>query len=47
MKRLIGLPGETWSERGGYVYINGVKLNEPEPGLGGPGRQLLTRAMSW
>ena len=29
VKRLIGLPGETWSERAGYVYINGMKLNEP------------------
>jgi signal peptidase I len=29
VKRLIGLPGETWEERSGYVYINGKKLNEP------------------
>jgi signal peptidase I len=29
VKRLIGLPGETWEERGGYVYINGKLLNEP------------------
>jgi signal peptidase I len=29
VKRLIGLPGETWSEESGYVYINGKKLNEP------------------
>jgi signal peptidase I len=29
VKRLIGLPGETWEERGGYVYINGKKLDEP------------------
>lgn len=29
MKRLIGLSGETVSERDGYVYINGKKLNEP------------------
>ena len=29
VKRLIGLPGENWSERNGYVYINGKKLNEP------------------
>ena len=29
VKRLIGLPGETWSERNGYVYMNGKKLNEP------------------
>ncbi len=29
VKRLIGLPGEVWEEREGYVYINGHKLNEP------------------
>jgi signal peptidase I len=29
VKRLIGLPGEVWEERAGYVYINGRKLNEP------------------
>jgi signal peptidase I len=29
VQRVIGLPGETWSERHGYVYINGKKLNEP------------------
>jgi signal peptidase I len=29
VKRLIGLPGEVWEERGGYVYINGKRLNEP------------------
>jgi signal peptidase I len=29
VKRLIGLPGETWSERNGFVYINDKKLNEP------------------
>ncbi len=29
VKRLIGLPGETISEKTGYVYINGKKLNEP------------------
>src|SRR5262249_26877128 len=28
VKRLIGMPGETWSERNGYVYINGKKLDE-------------------
>ncbi len=28
VKRLIGLPGDTWSERNGYVYIDGKKLNE-------------------
>ena len=28
VKRLIGLPGETWEERNGYVYINGKRLDE-------------------
>lgn len=29
VKRLIGLPGETWSERNGAVYIDGKLLAEP------------------
>src|SRR5881227_1473641 len=29
VKRLIGLPGDLWEERGGYVYINGKRLVEP------------------
>ena len=29
VKRLIGLPGDTVSERDGYVYINGRELDEP------------------
>jgi signal peptidase I len=29
VKRLIGVPGDVWEERGGFVYINGKKLNEP------------------
>jgi signal peptidase I len=29
VKRVIGLPGERWSERGGLVYIDGRKLDEP------------------
>jgi signal peptidase I len=29
VKRLIGLPGDVWSEKNGYVYINGKKLDEP------------------
>ena len=29
VKRLIGLPGETWEERNGSIYINGKKLIEP------------------
>jgi signal peptidase I len=28
VKRLVGLPGETWSETNGYVYIDGRKLEE-------------------
>ena len=29
VKRLIGLPGDLWEERSGYVYINGNRLSEP------------------
>ena len=29
VKRLIGLPGEVWSERSGVVYIDGKPLKEP------------------
>ena len=29
VKRLIGLPGDVWQEKDGYVYIDGKKLNEP------------------
>jgi signal peptidase I len=29
VKRLIGLPGETWEERAGIVYIDGRRLPEP------------------
>jgi signal peptidase I len=29
VKRLIGLPGNVWEERKGYVYIDGKKLDEP------------------
>ncbi|HST17610.1 MAG TPA: signal peptidase I [Gaiellaceae bacterium] len=29
VKRLIGLPGETFAEKDGFVYINGKRLNEP------------------
>jgi signal peptidase I len=29
IKRLIGLPGERWAERAGFVYIDGRKLAEP------------------
>ena len=29
VKRLIGLPGDVVSERDGFVYIDGKKLNEP------------------
>jgi len=29
VKRVIGLPGETWEMRDGDVYINGVLLDEP------------------
>jgi signal peptidase I len=29
VKRIIGLPGEIWSEREGHTYINGHRLAEP------------------
>lgn len=29
VKRLIGLPGDTWEEKNGYVYIDGKQLDEP------------------
>jgi signal peptidase I len=29
VKRLIGLPGDVWEERNGFVYIDGKKLSEP------------------
>ena len=29
VKRLIGLPGDTWEQRKGIVFINGKRLDEP------------------
>jgi signal peptidase I len=29
VKRIIGLPGEVWSERKGFTYIDGRRLDEP------------------
>lgn len=29
VKRIVGLPGELWQEKQGFVYINGKRLNEP------------------
>jgi signal peptidase I len=29
VKRIVGLPGEAWSERSGVTYINGRRLAEP------------------
>jgi signal peptidase I len=29
IKRVIGLPGDRWEERNGFVYINGKRLDEP------------------
>ena len=29
IKRLVGMPGEVWAERNGFVYIGGRKLDEP------------------
>ena len=29
VKRIVGLPGDVWSERNGYTFIDGRKLDEP------------------
>jgi signal peptidase I len=29
IKRIVALPGESWLERNGYVYVDGRKLDEP------------------
>jgi len=29
VKRLIGLPGDSVTERGGRIFVNGTRLNEP------------------
>ena len=29
IKRVVGLPDERWSERSGYIYIDGRRLDEP------------------
>jgi signal peptidase I len=29
VKRIIGIPGDAWAERNGYVYIDGKRLDEP------------------
>ena len=29
IKRVVALPGERWSERGGFIHINDRRLNEP------------------
>ena len=29
VKRIIGMPGDRWEERDGYVYIDGRRLDEP------------------
>jgi signal peptidase I len=29
VKRIVGLPGEVVSERAGFVYVDGKRLNEP------------------
>jgi signal peptidase I len=38
VKRIVGLPGELVSERGGVIYINGARLVEPyvQPSRRGP-----------
>jgi signal peptidase I len=42
VKRLIGLPGDVWEERSGFVYINGKKLDEPYVKAGRRDSQTLT-----
>jgi signal peptidase I len=42
--RVIGLPGEVWSEQRGFVYINGKRLDEPYVRQGR--RDSLTLSMS-
>ena len=51
VKRLIALPGETWEEKNGFVYINGKKLIEPyvkgdrrDTGTSYPARKIPPRA---
>jgi signal peptidase I len=29
VKRLVGLPGERWAEKAGFIYLDGRKLAEP------------------
>ena len=29
VKRIVGLPGDVWSERNGYTFVDGRKLDEP------------------
>ena len=42
VKRLIGLPGDTLAVRDGYVYRNGVRLNEPYVARQSNGRPVPT-----
>jgi len=44
VKRLIGLPGDVWEERNGFVYINGQKLDEPYVHADRRDNQTLTMA---
>ena len=43
VKRIIGLPGEAWSERRGFTYIDGRLL--PEPYLRAGRRDVQTKTM--
>jgi signal peptidase I len=47
VKRLVALPGETWQEKNGFIYIDGKKLIEPyvksdrrDTGTSYPARQI-------
>jgi len=42
IKRLIGLPGDVLSLRDGYVYVNGVRLDEPYVAKQADGRPVPT-----
>jgi signal peptidase I len=38
VKRIVALPGETWQERNGFVYVDGRRLDEPYVPAWGRGR---------
>ena len=42
IKRLVGMPGEVWAERNGFVYVDGRKLDEPYVTAAGRDSETLT-----